>query len=443
MEDKYFDKKIKGILESAPDLEPDELAVQDMRKRLKELPGRKRRSFLYLIPLLLVPFLMLGGFFYKKYSDLQKQLVLLNTEISTIKQYQKTDTIFEKTTIHHYDTIFNVIYREHYVKASKEKIRTYTGFQSPFYNQGLLYSETFYTPYILSRSLGKPSNSLFTFRPGSGLFNTSRSVLFPNELGIVPNPFTKKEEKIDYWSIAFSQLDKKGPFFLPPLTPEIPQWVQELEPDVPEDYDLKVKPAYYFIPNGIAAQASWNPAVILFDAFDNRGTIYGLGGGIRFPGGRSLNLGVELLNTDFEIKDMALFDQFPIRNPDDPTDVLAELKGNFSYLQVPVTMRQSFFNESKFKPFINIGFTAVRPIRQRFVYEYFNSSGEYSLSDTFRAGAFSVDHMRFGIGGEYEIFEKTSLLGEAIYQQGFSQGTGEYFKLRYFALNLGLRYNLN
>ena len=59
-------------------------------------------------------------------------------------------------------------------------------------------------------------------------------------------------------------------------------------------------------------------------------------------------MAAESLIMDFEAKDPNQFSTFPILDPKDPTDILHELKGNFSYLQIPVMIRQRMFPNRKF-----------------------------------------------------------------------------------------------
>ena len=159
------------------------------------------------------------------------------------------------------------------------------------------------------------------------------------------------------------------------------------------------------------------------------------------PENRSLNIGVELLRENFEAKQASQIALFPAGIPDDPADILSEVKSNFSYLQIPVTLEQRFFIGEKFRPSVQFGFVAYQPIKQQFTYEFVNASiGEYKNSQSFTDGDFSFDNLRVGAGLDYTFTEKLSAGMQFTYQHGFSQAPNEYFNLRFWAVNFGLQY---
>lgn len=148
------------------------------------------------------------------------------------------------------------------------------------------------------------------------------------------------------------------------------------------------------------------------------------------------------MSMNFELKNSDRFNQFPIIDPIDPTDRLYELKSRLSYVQIPVSFRQRFRGDKKLRPELSFGLVAYRPLSQRFIYEYLNSSGEYKLRSSFNGGTFSIDNIRLGLGFEYTLWKNVSIRPEARYQRGFSLHTSQYFKLSYWAFNLGIQYKL-
>ena len=148
------------------------------------------------------------------------------------------------------------------------------------------------------------------------------------------------------------------------------------------------------------------------------------------------------LNQNFELKDEAIGNRYPITIPDGPLDVLHELKGRFSYLQIPIELKKEFRGGKIFQPYLHFGFSAVRPLTQNFTYEYINALGEYKKTQNFKSGAFTISNLRAGFGGEFTFSEKYTVGFGAYYQHGLEVGEGEYFKLRYWGLQAGMQYQL-
>ena len=222
-----------------------------------------------------------------------------------------------------------------------------------------------------------------------------------------------------------------------------PKAIFKLEDKVYEVPDPKVNPAYYFMPNGFSVSLYGSPGIWPTHNLGGGAFSYGVAGIIELPQNRSLEIGAEILNLKFEIKDDPVgFARFPITDPNDPTDILHELKGNFSYLQIPIMMRQRFGNNNRFKPMISAGFVAYQLQRQEFVYEYLNLSGEYKLENTIKDGNFSADNLRIGLGASYSFGKRWSTALEVQYQHGFSLNELEYFKLRFWGVQLGVNYKI-
>ncbi len=431
MDDNYFDKKLKGILESPPDFQPDSNALNDMQSRLRasKQPIKKNRRLLFLLlPLLLLPFLLGGYVFYQKYDHLNEKIVELNKQIVQINQ---RDTIVEKQIIHHYDTIYNVIYRETYIREQSPKTRT--SFSSGWYSPGF-YSRPFYSPY--STTSQGYSLHTSTLNPSTPFYTLVDQTAFRNS----PFPSTKNQSS----AYLFNQKTRinlnalKQPIF------ESGQQkiITTLKDEFPEYNDGKVPMSYHFTPSGFGVGGSFSPWVFANNDYNSKGNAFGINARIEFPGDRSLNIGFEILSQSFEVKEESLFSNFPIETPTDPTDVLHELKVNFTYLQIPVTLRQKLFEIGHFQTYVNAGIVAYKPLATDFKYEYINSSGEYKLNSSFKEGAFSADNMRLGIETDYALGKHFSANAGVIYQHGFSLNESEYFPLRFWAVNLGMHYRL-
>jgi hypothetical protein len=164
---------------------------------------------------------------------------------------------------------------------------------------------------------------------------------------------------------------------------------------------------------------------------------------VQLPRNRSLLVRGQLLNTGFEVKDAAEFVRFPELMPNDPSDVLHELKGQTTFLEVLVGLRQRFFTEASVQPFVTAGIVAYRPLKQQLTYEYLNAGEEYSLGTAISSGAFSMDNLHLGAGVEVPVGRRFVLASEVIYRHGFSIQEDEFFPLRYWALQLGLHHQFS
>ncbi len=435
MDDNYFDKKLKDILESGPDIHPDESAMMDMRQQLRsiEKPKRKRRFLPILLSLLLLPILFGGGYLFQKIKTLNEKVILLSEEIS---KTHYIDTIIQKEIIYQIDTVFNTVYYEKIIREeSSDRPRNE-------YNSSLVYRSGIgqpgrYTPFVFNTrvnddwSIGKRRIPLFAQNPSFSLFNEN-SYYDKEDLSL------KKPKDI------FEALD--------PISTRFFDIAYEVEFDMDKTVDLsdpsykkkKTKTAYYFVPIDFSVGLNYNPSVLTFNDFGAQGKTYGANGEIHFAGDRSLTIGAEYLRTSFEIKEDSpeLIALFPIVNPTDPMDVLHEVKGTFHYLQIPITLKQKFRTDKKLQTNISAGFVAYQPLKYDLKYEYINSSGEYKLPLTLKNGEFSVDNLRLGIGADYSLSDKISANADLLYQHGFSLNANEYYKLRYWAFNLGLKYRL-
>ena len=145
---------------------------------------------------------------------------------------------------------------------------------------------------------------------------------------------------------------------------------------------------------------------------------------------------------DFEVKDPEQFSDFPAGIPNDPTDELYEIKGNYRYLQVYAGMKHELFPRSRLRPSFSVGFVASKPLRQDLNYEYVSNADEYYVPTNLGSGTFSFDNLRVGIGADFDLTQRWSISSALRYQHAFSLHESESFPLRYWGVNLGVNYQL-
>ena len=439
MEDNYFDKKLKDILENLPPFEPDARAIADMKRRLETIPSKNRQSvlgFWWLIPLLILPFLFGGIFFYLKYQNINQKLDEVTLQL---KHFQK-DTIIQNHITFHYDTIYNLIYKDVVVNRHFEKVNP-----SPL----ALLSSYQNTPFLNNPSRIPLLTDFSPVKRNSVLYQKPDEYL---RLG-ANNSFSHKKQLSKHNDREAITDLTKGPLesIGYPALKNVQSYTQSVDLDkklnVPEwNYRKpKVNPIYYFMPKGINVGGNVMPFVNgKANSTGYSGRNFGVRGALEFYHGVELQFGLEHLGIGFELEEQASFANYPILPPDNSGDLLKELYVDLNYLQVPISLKKYFRNKKDLKPFFSIGIVAQKPLKQKFRYEYEDSSqNDYGLRQSLSEGAFSVNNFRANIGVLYHFWKHFSVQTEVAYQHSFEQGSGEYFQLKYWGLNMGVNYHFN
>jgi hypothetical protein len=166
----------------------------------------------------------------------------------------------------------------------------------------------------------------------------------------------------------------------------------------------------------------------------------GIAANVQIPQYRSISVGAEWVQARFELKDPEDTGSYPVINPDSPSDVLHELKGNLNYLQFPIMLQQGFGKNEKWKPFLKAGIVAIKPLQQGFVYEYFDGGGEYKRRANLNTGQLAIQHARLGLGVDYLWKEKWLFRPEFIYQHEWATPSPTYWSMQYWTLRFGIGY---
>lgn len=437
MGDNYFDEKLKDILESPPEYEPDTLALQDMQKRLRGRGGGA--SGIAWIPWILSAVLLLllagGGVLFQRLFTLQSKIDRLENQLTSVQT--TTDTIIHQQIIQHYDTIYTIIYKEKYLPV-EEALASFPNLYRPgsptlfsrLGTRGTLNETPVFDQGIFSWSLDENRYSLLERSPSSSFFTTDSLTA---EVGM---------EK-DFWSNPANPISELR---LKHIRTK-PSWAKASVdgPGLPiKPYQKStISPLYYFTPIGLDAQGSVSPIVLPTHDLGGSSYSFGLDFGIQLPQKRSLVVGAEWLSMEFDLKDPEAFSRFPILDPEDPADVLHELKGYFSYLQIPVSLRQQLFTKNTWGASLSVGMVAVKPVRNRLEYEYLNGQEEYKLSSNEPTAPFSMRNLRLGVASQFQLNRKLSLNPELQYQHAFEVQEREFFPLTYWSLRLGLKYDFS
>jgi|GEM_PF-5563553 len=436
MGDNYFDEKLKDILESPPEYQPDALALQDMQQRLRDRGGgvKGRTWFPWVLSAIL--FLLLAGaaILFHRLAVLQTQFTQLEDQLTTVQS--TTDTIIHQQIIQHYDTIYTIIYKEKYlpVQEALSQFPELYGATIPSLflreRNGTLPPSSAYNQGLLSWSLDANRYSLLERSPSSSFFSSDS-----HATGKIDDLDFEGGEALPLAGRVWKQLSGKRSW----EKAEVSGPILPIEPYKKST----ISPLYFFTPIGLVAKAVIDPVVLPSHEFEGSSYAFGAGFEIKLPQNRSLEVGGEWLSMKFELKDPAEFERFPILDPEDPADVLHEVKGGFSYLQIPVSLRQQFLPNKSWSPSLSIGMVALKPIRQRLEYEYVNGQREYKLSSNAPTAPFSVRNLRVGVASQLQLNRRLSLNPEIQYQHAFEAQTQEFFPLRYWSLRLGLQYDFS
>lgn len=431
MDEKHFDESLKKILENAPSFEVDEQAIADMRHRLDEAERRKRSGVgwpWWLAALIALPFLITSIFFYLKLQKYQDQV---NGE--TLHLTQRIDTIIEKHVVYHFDTIYTKVYREMILEPE------YVSRNDLGIGQ-------------MDRTLGFWDIGKLRTGP-AGLYDRTKSELWQEWNYFNNNPLlnwrkeansgnaTESSEELDW-----SQLTAIGGLPLKPLQlPREYYWNKGVENDWPKPDSTqtkrKINPVYYFMPTGFDLAVHGSP--INFVKLPNKsinGFGYGVAGAIQFGKKVRMRLGAELLKLDFELKNDSDFTIFPSIDPENPNDELKELYGKVNYLQIPLSFQYYFRPEKSLRPYLDVGMIASRPTNQSLRYEFIGTGGEYYLSQSFDNTAFSINNLRTALGFEVLLWKNFYGNVEGFYHYNFEQPEETLLQLRYWGLDLGMKY---
>ena len=170
MEDNYFDKKLKKILESPPDFKLDQSALAAMGHRLDDLhiKEKSRRRALAGWLLLFLPLFAGGFYFFSDYQTLNKQVELLTVKLENIEK----DTLHNKIITYQYDTVYTVVYKEKIIEREIIKQKGSNNNLQPPYGLPFKYLKSFPNNNVFSHwGLDATGPELLAGSPNSSFFS--------------------------------------------------------------------------------------------------------------------------------------------------------------------------------------------------------------------------------------------------------------------------------
>ena len=430
MEDNYLDKQFKKILSNTPDFQASPEDLADMKMRLRQ--AKRRGGFagwwrrIWWIPLLLFPLFISLFFLYQQTEKNQKTLHSLQEQLSQ-KSLLRIDTIYQVQTIVQIDTIVRRIYQTVYEPPSGSEVEMLAFL--PNKNHRLsTFQEAFTIPSFKSSEIPglineirlsqlTPSaeqagslSSLNKEKPNSSIPN---SLLFPVSL-LASNP---------------SVLEGRAPLLRPYQTP----------------YPItggksSVSPFRSLLPESASLGLGVMPLINPSHNYGGFAFGFGINAGLNFPKSWTLSIGLEALNMEFELKDAQQFSDFPIPTPEDPTDVLHELKPQLQYLQIPFLLQKKFYLSPGVRPFLGAGMVAMRPIKQKIKYEFIGGGQEYYTTLDYNTGDFSIANFRLLLGADLPLGSHWLIRPTLNYQRSLSEDSSQFFPLNYWAMDFSIHY---
>lgn len=446
MERHNTDDLFKKMLENSPPMRPDMDALEDMNRRLDAAQTkRKRVVWWWLMPLLFLPFLLSTIFFYSKYQTAQNNLNELKVQLTNQQLNTQRDTLTQSITIYQYDTIFNQIYQEVILQRNISETPALLANHGGYFSASRL--PNFGTPDLSANSAAAFNTfDKSSFQPSQLELLRDGKVLSLGQMAMVLD----KEKEFDSNSSSPNLTRLSTANALDKLSFLSNRFSYEY-PLPPSDHFLnlsaksnvdRINPLWYLVPTGFQAGINWSPlGIINLPNGNNNVKTIGFLGEVEFTSNTRLQFGLDYIDVPLSAETTAELNQFPSAIPNDPADLLKELYGDFTYLQVPLTLKYIFQPDKQWKPSIGFGMIARLPLKEQLRYEFVsNQGGEYTQNQPISDGTFSIKNVRGTIGIEYNFYKNYTIQAEGFYNYQFGATTNPYFQFRYGGLNMGLKY---
>lgn len=427
MEHNDFDEKIKNLLSKPPLEQPSPQEMEQFQSKLRRTKEDPRWRAWW--PLLLALPILLGM------ADLYMQNKKLSQQVATFETFGHKilvyDTLVNKTVVYQVDTVFRTIYLE---KRALQR--------QPILLSGLAGNDRrpFTRPLSIgsSFSLSASSYPLFSVFPSETyplddqlhLLQKKGEPGEPNSYqsikAILEGPFTMLNQA-DNQAVASSKGTSRPNYYPLPFTPESLQ-----------NRNL----ASHFKPSNVAIGGYLAPIVLPKSSGEASGLLSALEIAVEYPGARRLSLGIEWLNTETEIKEAADLANFEQPTPNNPTDILKELKVSRAFLQIPLMVQQGFFISPSVEANVGLGLVAYQQRKQASQYEFLGINEEYGQTMESPKGSLSVNAMRYKIGANVVLGSRFEIEPQIQFQHGLKTLEGELFHHQYWSFGLGGSYKL-
>ena len=427
--EKDFNKKIKEILENPPDLPFDEKAWDKMNKRLEgDNPNTNGRGgVLPWWAIAALWLLSLGVTAFALNHKIQKSNNTITELKNELQSKIQTDTVVEYRTVVVYDTFYKGNTTRNNTLAARSSIFTLS--QATLWN-------------LKSQAPNSPDYFEYENFDIASAYQPSLSQLQQ----LTGQTFVKRQaeehrlakaEQIrtlsPLSSIALSSIDYQS-YFDPTEMITIPALVKRKR---------NINPLLYLQPTGLSIGGYIGSGEHL-NIRDDDGGIFmpSLMASINFGKRFRMEIGVEYLRHNYKIEEDGEFSKFPIVAPQDPQDLLNEIKIEMEYLQIPVGFKYALRPKKKLQPLIGVGLIARRTISQYLDYKFEKSLLEsYEILWQSDESDFELSSVWGSLGLEYYWSDKWSLLMEGVFQQDIHETDYSFQDQRLLSLRGGVKFH--
>ena len=318
MEKKYTDDLFKKILENSPPMRPDLEALDDMNRRLDAVQDkRKRMLWWWLLPLLLLPFIASSIYFYNQYQTAKKTINGLNLQLADNRKNESLDSLSHTITTYQYDTIFNTIYQDVFIKRQGDEPKTILISQLGIISSTVLPN---FGSINFQTVLGEKFNTfdISSIQPSHLELLRNGKALSMGGMAAVLNhegySSSSSSNLLNIGAIAFieklSFLDNRFNYEHPlPLSDHF------LTLNTKSEHD-NINPLWYFVPTGFEAGINWSPiGIAKLPGSNNNVKSIGILGEITFTKNTRLQFGLDHLQVPLKAETFSELSQFPTITP--------------------------------------------------------------------------------------------------------------------------------
>ena len=371
-----LNKKLQDLFERPPDIPFDEKAWQRMQKKLYKSNFSKKYGMLIWLPFLitsLIGLFTLGYYFGTQNIPQSTPLSIPSPKEGTPPTEKHTSIAPIPTkikTVIVYDTITTYIVKHTTVKEIETSIK------------GLNY------PTLLTLNASSGGSIYDQYLSKTLAFDYPKTRLFSSSYPLVSLKIEDNRQE--------NEIDEPSSSLVKSIVSEMPLQIQSNKEqatiDLPSVELLESKrPLAYYLdlikPKNIGITASkgdFNNLNAQTTIGKQTNTSYSLR--IQFYYNRRFSalIGAEFIENLFDFyTDQPGSEEmpsgFPIVPPTVASDVLHEIKGNFSYYQIPLGVHYNFPQKGVFEPFIGAGLYFQKSKTSTLIYDYLSNGTEYEI----------------------------------------------------------------
>ncbi len=425
MNDNYFDKKIREILQHPPEFEPSPAARRDMRKKLDALARPARHA-----PLpwwwVLFPLGILAGWWWGRHSSPPT-----STRIAHAR-----DTIVVEKRFHTRDTVFI------YSSYAPPKRRTAADAQ-PAPHSWHIRSAGIHSGWAAPQPFA-PAQGRLELPPLPPAQGTPALTAAPSPLSLAARA-PGRSEGTSATSRHFSPAPALATLPPAPIEPR-----HARDPLLDDDRivlpplgtsETELPLWMHFVPVAASVQMTAGPAYFLQRGFEElEGWTLRLSGRLHFARGTFLQAGIGQISQSFKVEDTEVMARFPQIEPENPGDQLHDIYAdNLSFVEVPIVVGWEG-HWGQWRPMLGAGLTLRNALKQQLRYEFIDAQNEYYIPVSFDGGRFDLHTWSVHLGIGRHLWQGLSATAAVRFEKDWRQGVEDVISIQYAAPTLSLRW---